>query len=412
MYSNYTREEMVKSVGVEYINLDDDALKLILDYNMTLFNLKQYYKSPINQNINKDKSLSISISINNNSYLNNDMLRLVVLNITDLDTIKQLYDTNKLIRDALNNKEFLRTLANNILNSIPLLKNNITARRTNNTLIEFVNIMGQAINNINTFDDFVKWYETNFYTSNCDKYGGSFVCYSGALSNNDNNNKTGISKYLPEMESHYEKGIGYITSLTIALLPIENIVNIINVLNISGDTFRLLVSSIAEHYSDLYLVNRSTISENDMNIFLSLLDKVDKNQVYRVLRGFLPYPDAFAFVYNYLLDKGYDINMGQLLKEYSNININIIVLDASLLNNVLESLNRIGYNDIDDIKMLVLSIIKRSMNSEYLDISEDVIETAKNYVSINDIKTTIHDNIKRLYGPDRELYFQNLLNSL
>ena len=220
---------------------------------------------------------NITIYNPNNPYLANEILEEIVLNTTDINTLKQLYVSNKLINGKLSDTKFLRILANNILNSISTLprstrtSSNVKGSwRLNESELE----LGESINNIDTFKDFVEWYETNFYTDDCSKYNNSVICYSGALTANDNDK---VQYYLNQIETDLDTWKSHEIRLNISYIPLEHILNLIRSITMNESIIDYVIIKALQRIQDLYEVKNVTLYNNDIRNVIELIDIIDNN---------------------------------------------------------------------------------------------------------------------------------------
>lgn len=219
LYNIFVRKEnIVKSIGLEYSSLDYNSCILILIDDMVhsnllddnsksivnnpkfyqlLFEVKyedayagMYFLDTILFLLNTEASKSL-IMLNGTNITNisdidsvpDDILKILLLEQTDLNTLISMYNTNSRMRSLLEDPNVLSDLISNITLKLKHLPGHL----------RYKNYQSFTINNI-TFEKFVNWYKHEFYyVSDCEKYNSPLVCYSGARDNDDN---IGAQKYL------------------------------------------------------------------------------------------------------------------------------------------------------------------------------------------------------------------------
>lgn len=226
MYTLYdvfvNKNSIVKSIGLEYNDLDYESCILILISNMKYYNLldnnsnsvvsdKQFYEllSSVGHNkeykdmyfldaililLNSQASISLVMLYGSekakNDIINgdivlvsNDVLKIILLDQTDLNTITSLYNTTSYYRSLLDDPNILSQLISNITLKLKHLPGH--TRYKNSSLNKRSNI---------TFNKFVDWYKREFYyVKDCENYDTPLICYSGARDKGDN---VGAKKYL------------------------------------------------------------------------------------------------------------------------------------------------------------------------------------------------------------------------
>lgn len=343
-----------------------------------------------------------------------DAMNYFVLSITDLDTLKQLYLSNKSIHDMLNNSRYLKDIARNMINKLNMLPRIVSPNYKR--LEEDPWKIGDKINDINTFDDLIEWFETNFYTSNCAKYNEPVVCYSGAIDADDKievDSRLDFIRYLMTLDTVKNNITGII-----AQLPIDKIISIFTNVDMDKNTQYEILYKTLQNIVLFYIGNAKLISSNDVTNLIALLDTiVDENNLYELLTSILPYPDLFIVLYKHLISIDYEVNMKELMKT-SMERLKDRVYTSTWPEKILESLDRLNYDDKKVINKFIIFLLKDAIlkPNTYKKIIIDIVKLVSKYIDpdtiIRTIKNIINDYSNESTFQSRIPFLKDIISKL
>lgn len=297
LLTDYNDEAILKSVGIIYTGIDISYLRVLLITHMKLFNMlddksmnivqdSDFWKLLTENKVNDIISIYYNISTLE-SNISEDVLSEIALNMTDINDITSLYNTNRFINRKLNDADYLHTLANNISNSnlkpLPkLLKISI------------------GTNNIIDFKSFVDWYISNYYTDRCNTKNTNLTCMSGALTNNNN---TKALEYLKDLHKDNDLNeswnMKYIP-LSHLLFLLQNSRHIIDFNNIRRSFRGVLYEILLQIQDDYILRNKNLDSEiNSLDTILGNYRSIIMTGYTSMYSSTIGCPPMFKIAYYY-----------------------------------------------------------------------------------------------------------------
>lgn len=148
----------------------------------------------------------------------------------------------------------------------------------------------------------------------------------------------------------------------------------------------------------MYSFDISIPSESDINYIKTLIDM--SNGESKILSGVLAYPDLFITVYEYLLSKGYDMAIEDVIDDFVRINTTT-AFSHRWLRNAMKTFEKLEFNNMVTINKLIFTVLRNlilKLPSD--DDIMDMINTIKEYISPDDLiimlRNIINDNRDKL----------------
>lgn len=308
---NSSKEEIVKSVGDEYANLNIFNLRFMLVNKLIDLNLlsqETLLQTRTNEFWDALNKEQISVL----PEMSGKLLRVLRINNTDIKILESLYDTSLVARNILNNKLFMDQVVQVLLKKIKLLPG-ASPRYTNPPYLR--DKQSSYYTNIPYFKVFRDWYYEVFYTDECFSRHAMSVCYSGPLNAGDIKTAKIIldtMNYVNKFATRWgENAYNDLVGVSISDMSVRDALNII-VAN-TGTNPRLMTYFISSKELD-YLKGKE-LSDKEIddirNFFIN-----DKGFSSEDSLGYaLGYPRLFSMLY---LVKNYEINDYTLLRNSVN----------------------------------------------------------------------------------------------
>lgn len=352
----YRDDKIIRSIGLEYECLSMTSLRTILISDMTSFkmfddNSYKIVKTKVFWYLfGKAESLGLKY------YQLDEREVEVVLYLDDISMVVDLY-LIKEYHSILNNKQFLTR----VIESLSLAKSLMPGEPFT---IE-----------VNSYTDFIKWYERYIYTSSCNREDNRednnrlLLCWSGAISNG----------YAEDAHVLYEllKSSKLITK-DYAYVPVEHILLLVE----KGElNTKKIIGEILEMITDI-LINECDDFDVDLNALKTLLRMNFYNSIDVVRFAMTECPRLFKIYYDTLTTSSYD---GLLYKEsdiFNELLQDVKIKYAYQFKNIVESIN-------------ITSNIKKYS----LEISDIWSYTINNFIDNNNSDSKEIEQMKQ-YGKD------------
>ena len=286
------REQILKSIGTEYLSLNEEDLNIILinlckqiaildNDSAVITNNPKFWllmsKTPdelskldkydsnmykldlilLELNTKESKNLIVKFGSNyantiiNPQILPLEIMRSIILNTTDRNTLISYHSSNRAYRELINNN--LRTIAKNVMNK--------------EFAMSYKYNIDQDLDKIKNFNDFIEWYNQHFYTvpDTC-KDINLPSCYSAALNKGEVDNVTII---LERIENYLKKYPHYMYYYNV---PIKDIIYL-------GERFKFDVSDELIRYC------QDDHTDSEIEMLKQYYSKFDKDDFKHLLES-------------------------------------------------------------------------------------------------------------------------------